>query len=508
MCDICHKDIDDPVELGAIMDKSGIKVHYYCLLTSTHLPQRGQDNGGILGFLIADIKKEIKQCSKRTCCYCKESYAHVKCAQCDLSYHLACGLKNDCLFEFVDEFNSSCHQHHGIKHKNPHLPEMGCYICLTSMGIYNPLSSITSKCCDMDCWVHRRCLKEYALSAGYYLQCLWCKSKQFREDIRRFGIFVPDRDALWEREKGAFSELYEKYSRCDAVECLCEKGRNHHYNSGKWLVVVCHTCAMAGSHLACLPQGIKPNEFQCDSCHEILNRTKRLHAQDKVESQRLCVGASLDTTLFMSKSQRSYVDAHFSQHSNFQNRCLPDAAFEKAKRSPESPGSSKTEKFRPKLSGLKPYIILDPHDKSQFEYALLDSEKNIVERQKLTVNKNAKPDDDLIHKLVKNLQSRQKLHDEVIEVSDNDDSQESAGDLFDKLIKKSDAAVPKPKKLTNHSAKKSDQISESARHITLPSNSDASSLYHVSQPTLAPSVHSKQKDTTIATTIARVRLNR
>ena len=35
------------------------------------------------------------------------------------------------------------------------------------------------------------------------------------------------RDAAWEREDGAFSELLERYDRCDAEDCKCPKGRDY-----------------------------------------------------------------------------------------------------------------------------------------------------------------------------------------------------------------------------------------------------------------------------------------
>lgn len=40
------------------------------------------------------------------------------------------------------------------------------------------------------------------------------------------------RDASWELEANAYSELLEVYSRCDAEECLCSDGRTHSAKTG------------------------------------------------------------------------------------------------------------------------------------------------------------------------------------------------------------------------------------------------------------------------------------
>ena len=41
----------------------------------------------------------------------------------------------------------------------------------------------------------------------------------------QMGLHVPNRDATWETEAGAFSYLTERYSNCDQKDCLCPHGR-------------------------------------------------------------------------------------------------------------------------------------------------------------------------------------------------------------------------------------------------------------------------------------------
>ena len=44
------------------------------------------------------------------------------------------------------------------------------------------------------------------------------------------------RDAAWEKEPGAFDDLYEKYSRCDAELCVCAHGRTYEEDSGSVII--------------------------------------------------------------------------------------------------------------------------------------------------------------------------------------------------------------------------------------------------------------------------------
>lgn len=67
------------------------------------------------------------------------------------------------------------------------------------MGEYNAITSIPS-CCDQG-YFHKKCAQEHALTAGYLTKCPCCGNKtskdgiEYREFIKRRGIFVPDEDA-------------------------------------------------------------------------------------------------------------------------------------------------------------------------------------------------------------------------------------------------------------------------------------------------------------------------
>lgn len=49
---------------------------------------------------------------------------------------------------------------------------------------------------------------------------------------RTHCFFFRCRDAAWELEPGAFSELYQRHQHCDAPVCLYERGRDSFEDEG------------------------------------------------------------------------------------------------------------------------------------------------------------------------------------------------------------------------------------------------------------------------------------
>lgn len=114
--------------------------------------------------------------------------------ECSVRFHFACGVKNNCVSELVDEFNSYCHKHHRLPiSTNPHTPDQACGICLDDMGVYNQVTSHRPSCC-MKMWFHKSCLTRATAEAGYYTNCPFCADKEvYIPEIQKFGIFVPNR---------------------------------------------------------------------------------------------------------------------------------------------------------------------------------------------------------------------------------------------------------------------------------------------------------------------------
>lgn len=268
-CSICKKVDDNPVDFGEFMTKSDICVHYYCLLLSTHLPQNGLDNSGIMGFLLRDIRNEIRKSNERTCCYCKQSNASIACFKCKIYFHHVCANMNNCVSEFNDDFRSYCHDHVPFKReaflKKSH---SNCWICLETLGNYHPVRTLKANCCKNG-YVHRYCMRKHALSAGYQLKCIWCPSKDFRDEIRKHGVFVPDREPLWDNnETLRYTDLHRGYSQCDATNCLSPKGREY-FTATSWKLIICCVCGSSGVHEKCNHEKSK-NKYTCEICHTII----------------------------------------------------------------------------------------------------------------------------------------------------------------------------------------------------------------------------------------------
>ncbi|XP_050691304.1 uncharacterized protein LOC126982975 [Eriocheir sinensis] len=58
-CCFCGSAEDDELMLGKMFVLRKFRMHYFCLLFASGLPQNGDDDEGILGFLEEDIKAEI-----------------------------------------------------------------------------------------------------------------------------------------------------------------------------------------------------------------------------------------------------------------------------------------------------------------------------------------------------------------------------------------------------------------------------------------------------------------
>ncbi|XP_011210405.2 uncharacterized protein LOC105231022 [Bactrocera dorsalis] len=310
ICDICKDKTNctfDLLMFGDWQHSRDINVHYFCLLLSTNLPQRGKDCSGINGFLVRDIRKEIAAASKRLCCYCGRQNASIQCFKCNEYFHLVCGRQNRCLYTFVDDFRSYCDecvprkelQPVGLQ-KRPSSFER-CSICRDQMGLYNETMFIFGKCCNRG-YAHNVCVQQYAMAAGYYLRCLWCRSKDFRESVRWQGIFVPDRDARWETQKGIYTDLHRGHNTCNMEVCLCPRGRD--YQSGKWSVILCSLCGSVGAHNPiCLLGRENAKEplttFKCATCANTESNVTNLQEKELLIANTNDV---IDKSIFMTKN--------------------------------------------------------------------------------------------------------------------------------------------------------------------------------------------------------------
>ncbi|XP_060685008.1 G2/M phase-specific E3 ubiquitin-protein ligase isoform X1 [Hemiscyllium ocellatum] len=279
-CAFCRRNEDCPEKYGEKKTYNGITLHYYCLIMSSGLYQRGEENEGIYGFLAADIKKEIKRASRIRCRVCRKCGASIGCAvaKCPRSYHFPCGVEKQCIFQFTGEFASYCWDHRP-QQKVPAIwsgSTYTCAICLESIDPNPSYEVLKSPCCK-NTWFHRQCVQYQSLSAGmFFFKCTICNNKdEFQKEMLRMGIHVPEKDASWELEENAFQELLQRYQRCDARRCLCKNGREYVEPDSKWDIVLCKYCGSSGTHLACSFLAICMENWECPDCRHIVYKSGR-----------------------------------------------------------------------------------------------------------------------------------------------------------------------------------------------------------------------------------------
>ncbi|XP_076985179.1 E3 ubiquitin-protein ligase PHF7 isoform X2 [Tamandua tetradactyla] len=269
VCRLCRREPGDPEKLGEFLQKDNISVHYFCLILSSKLPQRGQSNRGFLGFLPEDIKKEAARASRKICFVCKKKGAAINCQkdQCVRNFHLPCGQERGCLSQFFGEYKSFCVKHRPTQDiQQGNVKEEICILCCEDLS-QTSVENIQSPCCSQTIY-HRKCIQKYAhTSAKHFFKCPQCNNREeFHQEMLRMGIHIPDRDAAWELEPGAFSELYQCYQHCDAPICLYEQGRDSFEDEGRWRLILCATCGSHGTHRDCSSLRSNSQKWECEQC--------------------------------------------------------------------------------------------------------------------------------------------------------------------------------------------------------------------------------------------------
>uniref|UniRef100_A0A8D2ZN33 G2/M phase-specific E3 ubiquitin-protein ligase n=1 Tax=Scophthalmus maximus TaxID=52904 RepID=A0A8D2ZN33_SCOMX len=289
---------DDPAMFGekVTVQEHKLTVHYFCLLTSCGVYQRGEEGEGVFGFLVDDIKQETRRSARLTCCSCKKKGACVGCnvRSCRKTVHFPCARKEKFVSQFTGLFPSFCPYHsptqsHSVS-SDLSLPQ-SCSVCLDIIEPVLSHSVLKCPCCHAG-WFHRECVQRQAHSAGlFFFRCTLCSNKEnFQEEMLRMGIFIPERDASWELEENAYSELLEVYERCDALVCLCSDGPTHSAKSGWFEVIRCRLCGSRGTHRKCSGLKVNTRDWACSDCTRATDGKGLLH-------QSVCLSLSLSVCL-------------------------------------------------------------------------------------------------------------------------------------------------------------------------------------------------------------------
>ncbi|KAL0969735.1 hypothetical protein UPYG_G00231580 [Umbra pygmaea] len=275
-CALCQLSENCPDKHGEkiTLKSHKLTVHYFCLLMSSGIYQRGKENEGIYGFLVDDIKQEIRRSARLKCTVCKKNGASVGCSvkSCKKKVHFPCGRQHHFISQFTGLFPSFCKNHSPTQS----LPVSSCVseplCCSVCLDPIEPvLSYYVLKCpaCHGS-WFHRECVQNQAHSAAkFFFKCTLCNNKDtFQKEMLRMGIHIPERDAAWELEENAYRDLLQVYEHCDANKCLSHKGRDYSSQQGLFQILRCTLCGSRGVHRKCA--SLKPFEtnWACEDCAE------------------------------------------------------------------------------------------------------------------------------------------------------------------------------------------------------------------------------------------------
>ncbi|XP_072946652.1 uncharacterized protein [Epargyreus clarus] len=299
-CVFCQRAVDDEIIYGKLYAIGDILCHYFCALLSCCLVQKVSEDEGLFGFRYQDILAEVERSKKHKCSYCNRDGANMGCcvAQCRKQFHLPCGREKNAVSLFYGNYKSFCVLHapkqkvadyilpkvklrlamkrqEQLRSKNGCFTsklvlsaECACVVCCERVAGLPAPQSFWPPCCARDAWLHRPCLQRMALSAGmHYLKCPLCNDKDiFYKAVIDQGYYVPDRDAAWELEQGAFADIYERPASCCAVACNCPLGRAHSADTGTWDLKLCILCGSTAVHAGCADSGESTSIHVCSTC--------------------------------------------------------------------------------------------------------------------------------------------------------------------------------------------------------------------------------------------------
>ncbi|NWX97790.1 PHF7 protein, partial [Nothoprocta ornata] len=249
-CALCRRADCDSELFGQTCHQDGLCVHENCLYHASGLSQRGADGEGFYGFLLPDIRQELKRAAHKTCCICRRRGASVACQgrRCPRNFHFPCGGERGCVSQFFGEFKSFCWQHRPVQRLRAlRRGRSRCLICQEPVAGRPRFGTLVSA----------------PGSARGRRGC--CPAPGAAPAAASLPPFPGSRDAAWELE-GAFDDHYQRHSSCDAARCLCPGGRQQADDEGPWRLLLCNSCGSRGTHRECGGLGEEAGSWECGDC--------------------------------------------------------------------------------------------------------------------------------------------------------------------------------------------------------------------------------------------------
>ncbi|NXU90111.1 PHF7 protein, partial [Xiphorhynchus elegans] len=268
-CQLCQRSEADPNICGEKLERYGLCAHVFCLFFANHLfPQRNK-RAGFLGLLPKDIQYTIDQAAQKHCFICGQSGATITCCErdCDLSFHLPCAKEAGCVTQYITPYRSFCpaHSPEQVVQATPE-PDTQCLMCMEPVEDRKTYNTMVCPACKT-AWFHRDCVQNQAIHSGFSIfSCPHCQNEyRFVMEMLIMGIRIPRRGPSWE-EHGAYEQLYERHSHCNASECLFLGGREEAEEEGPWKLLLCSSCAAEGTHRCCSGLRESTSSWECDNC--------------------------------------------------------------------------------------------------------------------------------------------------------------------------------------------------------------------------------------------------
>ncbi|KAH8411802.1 hypothetical protein KR215_011405 [Drosophila sulfurigaster] len=273
-CLLCRSANNDELLLGKMHSRrhGRVTVHENCLYLSSNLVQHGSETSDdICCFTLADIKIESQRTQKLKCFYCHKNGANIGCCakKCYRAFHTECGIKNGAQNQYCNTYNSFCSSHVKKFAQRPKDQEE-CAICLDTLlkkEQFKSTEHILGKCCNRG-WYHKRCLQQYANSAGYFFKCPLCNDKEKFHLVSMWGICVPNRDASWE-QTDAYDGERMLTTTCTAQNCQLR--RENPDESVSEILLYCNLCGGNPMHTQCTP--LDTEDYCCNDCNGVTNDT-------------------------------------------------------------------------------------------------------------------------------------------------------------------------------------------------------------------------------------------
>ncbi|KTG47371.1 hypothetical protein cypCar_00012387 [Cyprinus carpio] len=170
ICSLCKRCDDNPEKYGEkiTLQQHNLTVHYFCLLMSSGICQRGEEDEDVHGFLVDDIKKEIRRSSRL-------HYAHSA-----AMFFFKCTLCNN-----KDQFQQE------MLRMGIYIPERDAAWELEE-NAYEDLLQVYQHCDAVKCHSHKG--RKYSSQSGYFeiVRCKLCGSRGTHRKCSNLKLYESD----------------------------------------------------------------------------------------------------------------------------------------------------------------------------------------------------------------------------------------------------------------------------------------------------------------------------